>query len=495
MNWGGLKEAFSRSLKKCRSLLITETTLENRRHRKEAYQGLLSRYKSVFLFWWKRRDQIKMPDLTAQEADFLPGALALQAAPVSPSSRWVARTLIGLLLTFFVWSVAGKMDIVINGQGKIIAGGYTKTIASVEVAKVVGLYVQEGQSVRAGDVLIELDSRGSDSEQNKAKGDRQLALLQVERSKAMLQALNTNRAPKLLPLEGVDEDRYQNAASHLNDQWLHFVAKRMQIASQIRRFSEALALASKKARDYAELAKEHDVSTHAYLEKEQARIDLLGQLEDSRAQLVSLTADMRKTAQDDLHQATRIWSGATQDMLKAQAHSEQLRITSPIDGVIQQLSVHTLGGVVPAAQPLMLIVPSAHTIELEAYIENKDIGFIKEGQQAQVKIDAYEYTKYGTIVAVVTHISRDAIDFSGNGTGQLANKPPASQKGGAGNPKSLMYAVKVILQKPSMVVDGKEMMLIPGMSGSVEIKTGERRIIEYVLSPLITHARESLRER
>jgi len=505
MNWLGrikkqtqiLTDHIKHRFQKLRAWLrakINFTRMEGWRHRKEAYQVLLNHYKAVFAFWWERRAQITLPDLKADEADFLPAALALQTAPVSPAGRGVAHILIVLLLTLLLWAILGEMDIIVNGQGKIIVGGYTKTIAATEVAKVIALHVEEGQSVKAGELLIELDARGSDSEQSKAEGDRQLTLLQMGRSKALLQSLGSNKEPTLAPMKDIDSAHYQNEAEHLQDLWRDYIAKRARIASQIKRFGDALPLATHRAKDYEELAREHDVSIHAYLEKEQARIDLQGQLDDAKTQLAALTAETRKTAQDDLYQATRIWSGAVQDANKAQAHSEQLRIISPVDGVVQQLTVHTVGGVVPAAQPLMLIVPDQHSVELEAYVENKDIGFIQEGQVAQVKIDAYEYTKYGTIAAIVTHVSRDAVDFSGNGTGQLAGKDADPKKDGGSN-KGLMYAVKVSLKKPTILIDGKDMPLSPGMGGSVEIKTGERRIIEYVFSPLMTHAHESLHER
>ena len=461
-------------------------------HRTEAIKELLERYREAFYFWWERRKQLDLPDLKAHEAEFLPAALSLQAIPVSPAGRWVARILIGFIFLILLWSIFGKVDIIVNGQGKIIAGGYTKTIASVETAKVVGLFVEEGQHVKAGDLLIELDARGADSDRNKAEGDRQLALLQMERSKALLSAIQTNTPPVLSPIQGVDEAHYQSAVSHMNDQWGEYSAKKARITSQVKRYSAALPLATRRANSYAELAKDRDVSEHAYFEKEQARIEILGQLDDAKTQLASLTSETRKTLQDEHYQATRIWSGAAQEVNKAAAHSEQLRIVAPVDGTIQQLAVHTIGGVVPAAQTIMVLVPDSQSVELEAYIENKDIGFLRDGQQAQVKIDAYEYTKYGTVPAIVSHVSRDAIDFSSNGSGSISNKDPQSNKEGS---KGLLYAVKVSIDKPSIVVDGKEMPLTPGMTANVEIKTGERRIIEYILSPLITHGRESLHER
>ena len=125
-------------------------------------------------------------------------------------------------------------------------------------------------------------------------------------------------------------------------------------------------------------------------------------------------------------------------------------------------------------KPLLLIVPSEKTIEVEAFLENKDVGFVQEDQPAAVKIDAFQYTKYGTIPGRVIHISRDAIQ---------------DEK------KGLIYLVKVVLDESSISVKGRSVPLTDGMSVNVEIKTGTRRAIEYCLSPLLQHGRESLRER
>jgi hemolysin D len=141
---------------------------------------------------------------------------------------------------------------------------------------------------------------------------------------------------------------------------------------------------------------------------------------------------------------------------------------------VQQLTAHTVGGVVSPAQPLMQIVPKQTRVEMDAFIENRDVGFVKEGQSAQVKIDAFEYTKYGTVPAKVTHVSRDAIQ---------------DEK------KGLIYAVKVALDRPHMQVEGKHLPLSAGMSVNVEIKTGTRRVVEYLLAPLIQHQHEALHER
>lgn len=444
------------------------------RHRIQAWGDLWRRYGAAFRHAWHHRHAITMPKFMPHEAEFLPSALSLQAQPVSPVGRWVARILMLLILVLLVWSIVGRIDIIVNAQGKIVPSGRTKTIASVEIASVHALHVQEGQAVKAGDLLVELDARASDSERDKAVGDAQLARLQAARSRALLDAIDRAKAPVLPPVDEVPIERWREAQQYLQDQWRDYTAKLTRLDGEIRRYAEALPLAAQRARDYADLASSHDVARHAYLEKEQARVDLEGQLIDARNQKTALTAETRRVAQDTLNDAKKVFGQSSEDAKRAGVHSELLKLVAPVDGTVQQLTVHTVGGVVPAAQPLMQIVPQQSVVEVEAFMENKDVGFVQEGQEAQVKIDTFEYTKYGTVPAHVTHVSRDAIE---------------DEK------KGLIYSVKVVLDRSTLDVDGKQVALTPGMSATVDIKTGTRRVIEYVLSPLIQHGQESLHER
>jgi hemolysin D len=444
------------------------------RHRLEAWAELGRRYRDVFGHFWRHRRELALPRLEAHEAEFLPAALSLQAQPVSPAGRWVARILMALIVVLLLWSFLGQIDIVVNASGKIIPTDRTKTIASVEVASVRALHVVEGQVVKAGYLLVELDTRAADSDRDKAEGDRLIAQLQAARSRALLLAIANGRPPRLEAMDGVPRERWRETEQHLQDQWRDYWTKRERLEGEVNRYAQALPLAAQRARDYAELAKDHDVSNHAWLEKEQARIDLEGQLTEARNQQAALTAETRKTAQDALNDAQRVLAESVQDARRAGVRSELLKLVAPVDGTVQQLTVHTVGGVVPAAQPLMQIVPHQSIVEVEALMENKDVGFVQEGQAAEVKIDTFEYTKYGTVPAQVVHVSRDAIQDEKRG---------------------LLYSVRVALDRPSIWVDGQDMPLTPGMTANVEIKTGTRRVIEYVLSPLIQHGRESLRER
>lgn len=444
------------------------------RHRLAAYGELVRHYCAMFRYFWRERESLDGGLFNESEAEFLPAALSLQEKPVSSTARLTGRLLMALVACLLVWSILGKIDIIVNATGKIIPSARTKTIASVDVAAVRALHVDEGQAVKAGDVLVELDSSAQDAERDKAVGDRTISTLLVARSLALIDAVDHLKPPKLARLDGVATDQWQDAQRQLTGQYADFYTKLSRIDGEIKRYGDALPLAAQRARDYRDLVQSHDVSTHAYLEKEQSRVDLEGQLTDARNQRATLIAQTKKETHDALTEGNKAAGASQQDVLRADAHSKLLKLTAPVDGTVQQLTVHTVGGVVPAAQPLMQIVPKENRVEVEAFLENKDIGFVQEGQRAEVKIDAFEYTKYGTVPGHVTHVSRDAIQD---------------------DKKGLIYSVKVTLDQATLPVDGKKVNLSAGLSVSVEIKTGERRVIEYVLSPLLQHQRESLHER
>lgn len=444
------------------------------KHRLEARGFLLKHYGKTFAHYWKNRKQLGGNLFKEQEAEFLPAALEIQEKPVSPTLRITAKVLIALIIVLVGWAVFGQMDIVVNATGEIIPHNRTKTIASVETASVRALHVVEGQAVRQGDLLIELDTSAPDAEHDKAVSNETEARLQIARCRAMIAAIESRTTPRLHAISGISPQKLREAQNYLDGQFRDFMARLHRVEGSITRYSESLALIAQRVADYKELAQNHDVPMHAYLEKEQERTDLEGQLNDAKNQRTALIAEAKRNAYDGQADADKILGQARQDALRNAAHSKLLNLTAPIDGTVQQLVAYTVGGVVPAAQPLMKIVPKQDKIEVEAMLENKDIGFIEVGQPAAVKIDAFEYTKYGVIPARVVHVSSDAIK---------------DEK------KGLLYSVILALDKSSISGNGHDMPLGTGMSVRADIKTGSRRVIEYFLSPLLQHKRESLNER
>ena len=445
-----------------------------------AYGDLLRNYASVWSHHWAQRKAYRENFYTRQEAEFLPSALALQDRPDSVGLRRTARLLMLMVLLILLWSVLGKVDIVVGASGRVIPSARTKTIASVDVASVRALHVVEGQRVRAGDWLVELDSSGSDAEFQKAADRVVSAQLEMARARALIAMVQSpvgGRQSGSVPMDKValaTAAQQEAAESHLRRQVQDFQARLARLDDAVARYVAALPLVRQRAADLAALLATQDVSAHAWLEKEQLRIELEGQLADAENQRHVLLAQTVREAHDALHESQRVLAASLQDQQRAGERSRLLRLTSPVDGTVQQLTVHTVGGVVPAAQPLMQVVPLDSPVEVEAQLENRDVGFVQEGQTVVVKVDAFDYTKYGTVEGTVRHVSHDAIQDERRG---------------------LLYPVRITLASDHLVVDGVQMPVTAGMAVNLNIKTGTRRVIEFVLSPLIRHQKEALRER
>jgi len=256
----------------------------------------------------------------------------------------------------------------------------------------------------------------------------------------------------------------------------------------VHKLEQTLPIAKQRAEDLKNLVDLRYVSRHDYLEREQARIEQEADLANQRSRLkeiqaamreahgqsTQMSAETRRVSLDSITEGQQKSATLAQELLKADSRNKLMQLKAPVDGTIQQLAIHTVGGVVTPAQPVMLIVPRDNPLEVEAFIENKDIGFVNPNQDAEVKIETFQYTKYGTIHANVTSVSHDAINDEKH---------------------RLIYSTRVKMERTTINVDGTEVNLSPGMAVSVEIKTGKRRVIEYFLNPLLQYQHESLRER
>jgi DNA-binding winged helix-turn-helix (wHTH) protein len=187
-------------------------------------------------------------------------------------------------------------------------------------------------------------------------------------------------------------------------------------------------------------------------------------------------------------------SGLVQDLIKAEQRTRLQVLTAPVDGVVQQLAIHTVGGVVTPAQSLLVVVPSDSRLEIEAMVSNSDIGFVHAGQEAEIKVDTFNFTRYGLLHGEVLSVSQDAIirDQSERGNDRRPGSPTDSSE-----PKGqeLSYSARISLDRSRMQIDDRMVSLSPGMAVTVEIKTGSRMILSYLLSPLLRYRQESLRER
>ncbi len=467
----------------------------------QALWHLLQKYGTAWNQAWQYRGAENKTYLV-HEVEFLPAALALQETPVSPAPRIAMRLMIGFAGITLLWAVMGQMDIVATAQGKVVPNGRTKTIQPFETATIKHIYVTDGQKVKAGELLVELDATVTQADKKRISEDLAIAHLHIARGKALLASLEKQKRMPLLRPQEVSDLQFYEAQRLLIGHYNEYLSKRVRIEAEaaqreaeyrssaelVKKLEQTVLLVRRRAQDYKELLNEKFMSEHMYMEREQIRIEQEGDLANQRSKMQemsaalreakeqrsALTAETQRIALDSIHEGLQKVATLEQEFLKANSRNDLMKLMAPVEGTIQQLAIHTVGGVVTPAQPLMVIVPQDPLIEVEAFIENKDIGFVKAGQNAEVKIETFQYTKYGTIPAKIISVSHDAINDEKRG---------------------LIYSTRVKMNRSSLNIEGTEVNLSPGMAVTVEIKTGKRRVIEYFLNPLLQYGHESLIER
>ncbi len=462
-------------------------------------------------------------DLRRQdELAFLPAALEIVERPPSPIGRAIGFTLIALFCLAAAWASFGEVDIVATATGRIVPSGRTKTIQPLEIGVVRAIHVQDGQAVKAGQVLIELDPTISDAERGHLQSDLASAQLDVGRPRATLAAgdpLATFTPPPGAPAGQVatarqlliDQITEQNAKlGALDRQQAQKAAERNSHAAAIAKLQATIPILQQRVDIRKYMAEKEYGSKLTYLE---TLTDLVGQQKDlvveqshlqeaeAALQVVAETrtqtvAEYSRTRLGELGTAEAKAAGLAQDVIKATERSKLQVLTAPVDGTVQQLAIHTVGGVVTPAQQLLEVVPADSRLEIDALVSNRDVGFIHTGQEAEIKVDTFSFTKYGLLHGTVMSVSADAITRDTQGAAG-ANSPATLGTDSASEPKGqeLIYDTRVSLDQTRMNIDGKEQSLSPGMAVTVEIKTGSRRVITYLLSPLLRFRQESLRER
>ena len=195
-------------------------------------------------------------------------------------------------------------------------------------------------------------------------------------------------------------------------------------------------------------------------------------------------------------EAQRKAAGLREDLAKATQRTRLQLLTAPVDGTVQQLAVHTVGGVVTLAQALLVLVPADSHLEIEAMVSNRDIGFIHVGQDAEIKIDTFNFTRYGLLKGRVLSVTQDAIVRDKPKPDKSGDKAPgADASSSEPSGQELVYAARISLDRTRMQIDENLVNLSAGMAVTAEIKTGSRAVITYLLSPLLRYKQESLRER
>ncbi|MCL5061982.1 MAG: HlyD family type I secretion periplasmic adaptor subunit [Nitrospiraceae bacterium] len=433
------------------------------------------------------------------EYEFLPPALEIEETPPSPARRVLIWAIFAMLILTFLWSYFGKVDEVAVARGKVIPDGRVKVIQPMETGVIKAIHVEEGQRVKEGQMLIELDPTIKQADvASTAKAlsihvtdkERLMEELNGEKTGNRQEAIGNGRKAK-----GIFELQNKLKEARESEYKAREDALRLIISQRENALFAAEAILTKLEKTYAILKEQEDAYRNLYKHEYISKMDLLNKqmefhsaeqeleaqkriarqakdsLEEARKNLDALKKEREKGILSDIVDREKSITAIEGEVIKAKKRYELEKLCSPVAGTVHGLASYTVGGVVTPAQPIVTVVPDGTPLIIEAMALNKDIGFLKVGQEAEVKLDTFPFQKYGTIKGKVVFISPDAFEDENLGP---------------------VYKVKIKMEGLSLVVDGRNGAVSPGMAVTVEVKTGKRRVIEFFLSPIVKYAKESL---
>ena len=435
-----------------------------------------------------------------QETEFLPAVLEVTETPPSPVGRKLLWLLLALLTIGLAWAVFGHIDEVAVATGKVIPIGQVKVVQAEDKGVVKAIHVRDGQRVKQGEILIELDQTISVAEMMRLKKEVAYYSLDVAR----LQAEQAGLPFSPVLSQELDGKEVSFQVQLYQTRMGEYRAKLAAAEAAVRQQESALVSGEAQAVKYANLlviARDQEsrmegllaanaVSLFQVLQYRSNRIQmennlasqtaevtrLEAMLAQSRQQLLSVTAERDRDIAAKMVENRKLLGSYQEELKKAEEKNRLAKLVAPVDGRVGQLSIHTVGGVVTAAQALMTIVPDDVKLEVEAWVANKDIGFVAAGQRAEVKVDTFNFQKFGTFDATVMEISPDAAKQSDKDT-------------------ELKYRVLLTLDRDSVKLSERSAQLAHGMSVTAEIKIRRKRIIEFFLDPFRKQLSEGLRER
>ena len=432
-----------------------------------------------------------------RETEFLPSILEVTETPPSPVGRAVLWTIVLMLVAGLVWVFVGQVDEVAVANGKVIPVGNVKIVQSQNKGAIKELYVKEGDYVEEGQPLLVLDTTKTQADVDQLKKQAAYYALTVMR----LQAEMTNQpfTPPAADDTLAKEDIAAQVALYTSrraklaaDQQKNAAAVTQASAAvegseaQLAKYRSLTEVAQEKEARLEQLMQEDAISYFQLLEARSTRVEYQrsaeateksiqeqqGKLAEARDNLATTDSAYRQDTMSQLVEAKRQYNAVEEELKKANETNQQSVITAPISGRVNQLAVHTVGGVVSEGQAIMMVVPDDAVLEIEAYADNKDIGFIQEGQSAEVKVETFNFQKYGMVEATVDEISPDA--------GSNPQDKETYQK----------YRLTLGLENDTSGIE-----LTPGMNVSAEIKIKKKRIIDFFLDPFRQYKDEALRER
>jgi len=445
----------------------------------------------------------------AASLEFFPAVLELEQTPPLPLGRAILWTIIALFTSMIAWAAAGSVDIVATASGKVVPDGRLKAVQSSQAGVIEGIFVAEGDHVGVGEVLVTLNATQAIADVVRLRQEQHDAHIEQIRIHSQLAGLGRYSSPAdyfarpaaanilemndayyRISVPRVVEalNGYYESVARIDQLVARNRAERTVLENRVAQLDATIPLIAERVAALEKLERRslaprtqwlelreqmvQKVTEKAILEAQYIATDAeSGRLEHERA---AVTAQTRSAWLTELAEVETGLKAVNQELRKANRRLAERSLTAPVTGTVHQLRIHTVGGVVSPAETLMYVVPRQATLRIDAWISNKDIGFVYGGLPVRVKMETFPFTRYGAIDGTVLDVSGDAV---------------------ANEELGLVYLAQIGLAQTSVRVKDKTVNLAPGMVAAVEIQLGRRRIMEFLLSPLLRYRDEGLKER
>lgn len=460
------------------------------------------RHMRVAFHAWREESRARSAGRTQwQDTEFLPAALEVTERPPSPIGRTIIWTIIGAAAVAMLWAFLAHVDTVAVAEGRLVPEGRLRSVEAAEQGVIRSIEVREGQHVTAGQTLIELDPTIAEAEADTARSELSTAGLTRARDSALIDYI-TGRGAVVTPPSGAEPaaveaerqlvaariDEYRAKLESIRQRGIGAEAALAGAQAEIGKLQRTLPLLREALNLQEGLAAQGFGARQKLLQQQQAYVsaeqDLQGQIAkvaEARAQMAAIRGEGAQTREEFISRAAQERAEAegvvaTRGNVVREANRKRglQRLTAPVSGIVQEITVTSIGEVPEVGKPLITIVPDDEPLVVEALLLNRDAGGVRAGMSAAVKLEAYPFTRYGVLPGSVQRISPDATVDEHRG---------------------LVFPVRVSLLRRSLMVDGRSATISPGMAVTAEIVTGRRRVIDFLWSPLQRSVSEAGRER
>lgn len=456
---------------------------------------------------------MKTPSFAVREPDyhdFSPPLLRLQEVSPNPLGRAVLWLLAGMLIALIVWALIGRLDIVAVAEGKLIPQSYLKIVQPADAGIVKDILVHEGETVRAGQVLMRMDTLISEADTKSIAAEYQRKRLALRRIDAELSGQPFRQqagGPPALAGEVAAQYRANrnalDAALAEERSWLAKARAELATARQVQaRLDEVLPHYQEQDKAFEKLARDGFAGSIMASDKKRERIEKEQELKtqahliesaqagiaQSEKKLAQIESDYRRQLYAERNEVQGAFDKLAQEVAKQTHRQALLELRATQDSVVKDLATHSIGTVVQPGTVLLTLVPREETLRAEVWVSNEDIGFVRPGLPVKLKFAAFPFQKYGMVEGVVELVSADSAD------GNTGNGASPGDKHQGKNPP-LVYKALVALKSMQLEMDGERFLLGAGMQSNAEILLGTRTVAEYLLSPVRKAWHEAARER